>query len=110
MIGRVYPNLSELAYHIVSLYDFWRRSVSNPENDRSVDVIAAMVAFSFGSENADRVARSIMRELDSIKSEFIDRKIDPDGIEVVFISTLLQQHAAELDAPADHLYGAFVSV
>ena len=109
MIGRVHPNLSELAYHIVSLYGFWRRAPIHSDNDRGVDVIAAMIAFSFGSENGHRIARSIVRELDSITSELTNREIDPDGIEVIFISTLLQEHIVELDLPADDFYGAFVS-
>jgi hypothetical protein len=104
MIGRAYPDLSELAYHIISLSDFWKRSANRSDKDSGVHVIAKMIAISFGVEKADRIARAVMRELDSIRAERTEDEIDPEGIEVVFISALLHEHVDELPVPAATSY------
>lgn len=108
MIGRAYPDLSELAYHIIRLSDFWRRPGCQPPKGNVVHVIGHMIGISLGVDNADRIARTVILELDTIRKARTDEEVDPEGIEVGFIAALLQEQAGELTVPATAAYWASV--
>ena len=100
MTGRASPDLSELAYHIIRLCDFWRRSGSHSPKGNVVHVIGNMIGISLGVDHPDRIARAVILELDAIRMARTDQEVDPEGIEVGFIAALLQEQAGELAVPA----------
>ena len=104
MAGRVYPDLSELAYHIISLCDYWRRSDSTQQKKNVVHVIGAIIGIFLGVENTEAIARAVIQELDTIRGAPIHDEVDPDGIEVVFIAALLREQLDALRVPAATAY------
>ena len=109
MNGRVSPDLSELAYHIASLCNFWKRSGSPPPSCNRVHVISTMIGICLGIDNADKIACAVVLELDFITEvKRAADEVDPEGIEVIFISALLREQAGELEVPAATTYWASV--
>ena len=108
MSGSAYPDFSELAYHIISLCDFWRRSNYQRPKDKAVQVISRMIEISFGIDEAGHLARAVIEELDAIRIVRTGDKVDPDGIEVVFISAFLQEYLGALEVPSTTAYWASV--
>lgn len=108
MIDRTYPDLSEVAYHIVSLCDFWKRSPNQGEDSTLIRVIQKMVEISLGIENAQPVARAVIQELQTLRNSPRVDAVEPDGIEVVFIAALLHEQIDELRVPAASAYWAAV--
>lgn len=108
MIDRTYPDLSEVAYHIVSLCDFWKRSPHQDHDSNLTHVIQKMVEISLGAENAQSVARAVIQELQVLRNFPSVESIEPDGIEVVFIASLLHEQLDELKVPAASAYWAAV--
>lgn len=106
MRGNVYPNFSELAYHITILCDFWRRSGSITHKDNLVRIIGNMIGIALGVENADAMARAVIAELDAMGIARTNQEVDPDGIDVVFITALLQEQVGEFIFPAKSDYGS----
>ncbi len=100
MNGQVHPDLSELAYHIVNLCSFWRRTENDSLRKNEINVLSKMIGICLGVGDAERIARAVALELDSLSIKETDGEIDPDGIEVVFVSTLLQEQLREFEAPA----------
>jgi hypothetical protein len=74
MPGTADPHLSELSYHIVILWDFWKRSTANPLKSAGVRAIRSMIQASFGDYGSDKVARLVMMELKGIESDTIDEE------------------------------------
>lgn len=105
MSAGVYPDFSELAYHITILCDFWRRSDSLPQKDKLVRVIENMISTGLGIENAGPTARAVIGELDAIGIARTGREVDPDDIDVVFVTALLHEQASALAMPAGR-YGS----
>jgi len=108
MTGRIYPDFSELAYHIIAICDFWKRSKCQLQQDKLEYVIGTMIGISLGLDNADRMARAVIEELDSLRLAQTDDEIDPEGIEVIFISAFLHEQVGELADPATTAYPASV--
>lgn len=108
MTGRVYPDLSELSYHIINLCDFWRRSGFHEKKDNVVRVVSSMIGISLGVDNADQMARAVISELDAVRVIQTDDEVDPEGIEVVFISALLREQTGELAVPSTTAYWSSV--
>ena len=108
MSGRTYPDFSELAYHIIRLCDFWKRSRCHPQDDSLVHVIGTMIGISVGLENADQLARAVIMERDALRSAGNGDEVDPEGLEVLFISSFLQAQVAAPAVPA--MSGYFASM
>ncbi len=100
MNGQASRDLSELAYHIVNLCSFWRRTESDSLRKHEINVLSKMIGICLGIRDADRIARAVVSELDSLTIVETDGEINPDGIEVVFVSTLLQEQIRESEVPA----------
>ncbi len=108
MVGRIHPDLSEVAYHIISLCDYGRRSDSGLQKKNVVRAIGAMIGISLGVQNTDAIAHAVIQELDVIRDGRNQREVEPDGIEVVFIASLLHEQLDETRAPAATAYWASV--
>lgn len=100
MVGTSASHLSELAYHIISLSDFWRRSNRHTQECNEVRVISNMIQIFLGVDDPERIARAVIEELDSVRTERIHAEVDPDGIEVLFLSSFLQEQVGELTVPS----------
>jgi len=100
MSERTFPDFSELAYHIIIICDFWKRSKGHLQHDRLEHVIGTMIGISLGLDNANRMARAVIEELDSLRLARTDDEVDPEGIEVVFISAFLNEQFGALADPA----------
>ena len=100
MSGRICPDFSELAYHIISIRDFWQRAKGQEQQNKLEYVIGAMIGISLGLDHAHLMARAVIEELDSLRRARTDDEIDPEGIEVIFISAFLQEQVGEEANPA----------
>jgi hypothetical protein len=60
-----------------------------------------MIGISFGLDHADRIARAVLLELDSVRLAGTDDEVDPEGSEVLFVAAFLRGQVGELAAPAN---------
>jgi len=108
MLSKDHPDLSELAYHIVLLRDFWKRLDSSAQSRNGFKALRNMIEIALGVGDADQIAQAVLEELDLIKPTAAGAVVDPEGIEVLFISTLLQEKTDPLSVPAATNYWARV--
>ena len=106
MSGRICPDFSELAYHITILCDFWKRSGSPERKDNLMRILRDMIGISLGLEKADSIARAVVTELDVLGVVRTDQEVDPEGIDVIFITELLREEAGVFAVPAEGEYGS----
>ena len=82
------PDLSELAYHIVSLRDYWK--LSDPQTGDGIRAIKAMVEMYFGAEAADRITRSVIGKLEVIETDARLVETGAETAKIELVATFLQ--------------------
>ena len=94
MAGNTSPDLSELAYHIVSLWTFWNRSHS--QKGEAIKAIKPMIEFYFGADGADPIAHMVVAALETIENvnPYDDARAKEDKINSV--CALLQLQTVDL--------------
>ena len=70
MLAENDPYISELAQHIVTLTDFWRRNTTTIKPGAEVRIIRTLVevALDVDAEHAEPIARLVVKELDALEA------------------------------------------
>jgi len=102
MLGRTSPDLSELAYHIVSLWAFWERS--HVQKGEAIRAIKPMIVFYFGAEDADSIAHTIVTALEATKQVNPFDQAEGEECKIELISSFLQKQTVDSSAPKTTAY------
>ena len=104
MLGRTSPDLSELAYHIVSLCAFRKRS--HAQQGETIRAIKPMIEIYFGVDDADSITRTVVTALEAIENVSPLDQAQAEECKVEFVSTLLQKQNTDLAVPRTAKYWA----
>jgi len=95
MLAENDPYISELALHIVTLADFWRRNTTAIKSGAEARVIRTLVevALDIDAEYAEPIARLVMRELDALEAAGGVNDANATSWKVEVVSVLLRGQA-----------------
>lgn len=102
MLGRTSPDLSELAYHIVSLWAFWQRS--GTQKGEAIRAIKPMIVFYFGADDAESIAQTVVTALEAVEQVGPFDPADGEDRKVELISSFLQKQTVDLSVPETTKY------
>ena len=84
--------ITELAQHMVSLADFWRRKNNRAKQDSAIRILRALVetGMEVDVECADAIAHAVMRALDAMETDAAFACVDAVEAKVEAVIALLQ--------------------